>query len=275
MTFRRCALVALFAALAGFAEAAPRRVVSANLCADQLLLALAEPAQIVSLSALAADPTLSPVADQARAYPLNRGVAEELVRLDADLVLIGAHDAPFTRALLAEKKLPIYALPPWRSLAEGRAQIRDLAERLGQTARGEALISEIDAALARARGAAGRPATFLTLHRRGYVPGARTVTTEIAEAAGLRDVSADLGLAAGGFAPLERVIAARPDFLLVSDLDAEAADQGKALLWHPALAALYPPERRLVSADPLTLCAGPATPRAIDALAAEIRARTR
>ncbi len=271
---RRSIFVALL--LAGPAEAeAPRRVVSANLCADQLLLALADRDQIAALSPLAVDPTLSPAVEAARAFPIHRGGAEDLLRAKADLILIGAHDAPFTRAMLAEQGAPVHALPPWKSLAEGRAQIRDLAARLGRAERGESLIDAIDAALERARGAAGRPATFLTFHRRGWSPGAGTVTSEVAVAAGLVDASASVGAERGGFVSLERVIAAAPDLLIVSQAAPGAEDQGQALLSHPALARLYPPSRRLVAPDQLTLCAGPATPQAIDALAAEIRAKTR
>jgi iron complex transport system substrate-binding protein len=271
-----------FSALSGVpcgADAAetrpPRRVVSANLCADQLLLALAEPERIVALSALASDPTLSQAAAQARRFPSTSGSGEELARLSADLVLIGAYDKPFARALLAERDMPVYALSPWSSLEEGRAQIRALAARLGEPERGESIVADIDAALQRAAGAARRSATFVILHRRGYSPGSRTVTSEIARAAGLIDVSAEIGAETGGFVPLEAVAARRPDYLIVSDLDPDAPDQGKALLLHPALAALYPPERRLVSPDPLTLCAGPATPAAIDGLADEIRRKVR
>lgn len=257
------------------AATAPQRVVSANLCADQLLLALVAPQRIVALSSLASDPSLSPVAAEARRHRAIRGSGEEIARLAPDLALIGAYDAPFTRALLKAEHVPVYELAPWRDLKEGRAQIRALADRLGARARGEALVAEIDAALARARGAAGRPATFLTLHRRGYSPGARSVVSEIARAAGLSDIAARVGVENGGFVPLEAVIEARPDFLIVSDLDPAAQDRGQELLLHPALAALYPPEKRLAASDQTTLCAGPATPAAIDALAAEIRAKVR
>ena len=47
---------------------APRRVVSFNQCGDQLVLALADPGQIAGLSPYAADPSLSAVADRARAF---------------------------------------------------------------------------------------------------------------------------------------------------------------------------------------------------------------
>ena len=50
------------------ASDAPRRVVSFNLCADQLVVALADPEQIAGLSPYAADSALSVVADKARAF---------------------------------------------------------------------------------------------------------------------------------------------------------------------------------------------------------------
>ena len=55
---RALACVALVLGLAapGDAADAPRRVVSFNVCADQLVLALAEPDQIAALSPNAADP---------------------------------------------------------------------------------------------------------------------------------------------------------------------------------------------------------------------------
>ena len=43
----------------------------------------------------------------------------------------------------------------------------------------------------------------------------------------------------------------------------------------PRLRATIPPERRLYLPDRLTICGGPATPQAIDALAAEVRAKVR
>ena len=82
------ALAPLGAAAGGEAGAeAPRRVVSINLCTDQLALAVAAPGQLVSVSELARDPALSAMASRAAAIPSNRGRAEEVLALRPDLVL--------------------------------------------------------------------------------------------------------------------------------------------------------------------------------------------
>lgn len=265
--------LALTGSASAFAEAS-RRVISANLCADELVLHLADRSQIASVSALSADPALSTVASQAAGLPKNRGSVEEIVRLQGDLILTGAFLSPFTRAMLTERGVDYMALPPWSSLEDGFGQIRAVAARLGHAERGEELIRRIEAVRDRLKNLAPAPRSFLVLHRRFYSPGRATLTSQMAELAGLRDASADLGLAGGGFARLEQVLTLRPDYLIVSQ-DGGAEDQGSSLLLHPALAALYSADKRLVIPDALTLCAGPSTPALLERLAAEIRAKAR
>ena len=78
----------------------PRRVVSFNICADQLVVALADPAQIAGLSPYATDPTLSAVAEEARAFRRVPWHAESVVPLDPDLVLVGPRDRSVTQRML-------------------------------------------------------------------------------------------------------------------------------------------------------------------------------
>ena len=68
---------------------APRRIVSFNVCADQLVVALAEPGQIAALSPHAINEVLSTVTDKARAYPRTGWTAESVVPFAPDLVLLG------------------------------------------------------------------------------------------------------------------------------------------------------------------------------------------
>jgi len=81
-------------------HAALPTVASINLCADQFVLALADPEQIVTVSWLSADPEESLFASAASRHPLNYGTAEELLRFHPDVVIAGAYTNSFTRALL-------------------------------------------------------------------------------------------------------------------------------------------------------------------------------
>ena len=77
--------------------------------------------------------------------------------------------------------------------------------------------------------------------------------------------------ARGGFVRLEQLVATPPDLILVTTQATAPGDQGEALLAHPALAALYPPDRRILLPERLTVCGGPSLPEAIDWLASEAR----
>ncbi|MET0429811.1 MAG: ABC transporter substrate-binding protein [Microvirga sp.] len=273
--FAGCAALLPGGAVAG----EPRRIVSLNLCADQMLLALADRDQIGSLSPLAADPGLSYLAGRVGALPVNGGKGEAILFGGADLVLTGTFGQQARTALLRRQGLAVVALDPWRSLADGRRQVRMLAARLGHPERGEALVGAIDDALARSRDivpeVAPRPVSVLTYYRRGYVPASESLTGELLRHMGFRLHQEDLSLSRGGLARLEAIVMNPPDFLLLDEAAERAVDNGSALLVHPALAAAVPPGRRLSIPGNLTICGGPSLPAAIDALAREIRAKVR
>lgn len=265
---------ALFAApfVATPAAAAPERprVVSINLCTDQLLLALADPEQILGLSPFVRDPRRSPVRDEAGRYPVLSGTAEEVLVLRPDLVLAGRFTRRATRELLKAHGLNVVEFEAAASIAQVIGQIRRAGALLGHPERAESKVAEIEAAAARARAAALlRPLTVLPLQRRGWVAGRDTLMTSFLEAVGLRNAGAAVGRQ-GGMVTLEGIVALKADMLLVSGGESAAEDQGSALLQHPALKERYPPNRRLVLPEQMTVCGGPAVAAGLDRLAREI-----
>jgi iron complex transport system substrate-binding protein len=266
--------VLLAAGIADPAAAVPARIVSINLCADELLLALADPSQIAALSVYATDPTLSYVADQAAAFRHDAGEAETVVDLKPDLVLAGSFTKRDTRDILGRLGYRVELLPPARSIDEAIAQIRTVAAIVGHADRGEVLIARVEDARRRAEAAAAalpqRPSAAI-YQRRGYVTGGSTLTGDLLSTAGFANAGAPLAGKTGGFVPLERLIAAPPDMIVVTASVKRAEDQGTALLAHPALAALYPPDRRIVLPEKLTVCGGPSLPDALDWLSQQAR----
>jgi iron complex transport system substrate-binding protein len=253
---------------AAFAADTPRRVVSFNLCADQLVLALADPEQIAGLSPYAADPSVSVMADQARGYRRLDWQAESTIALTPDLVLIGDTDRPITKHVLRAQGLRLHEITLIANLAVARRQIAEVAAVLGHAQRGAKLIADIEAARARLAAAPRPPfSTALLVNRGGYTAGARSLAAILLEEAGLKaPPGAPPGY--GSYVPLERLLALHPDVIVLNNLAADARDQGSSNLTHPALAALYPPQRRLVLPTRYTLCGGPALIAAFDYLAA-------
>ena len=269
---RRLLVGCFFLWTAQAAAGGPQRIVSLNKCADQLLVALVEPARIASVSPIATD-EFSFLAERLKEFPANSGRGESILLSNADLVLAGAFESHVRRQLLARQGFDVLVLEVWTRIAEGKEQIRMLGRRLGAEMAGERLIADIDAALAWSRAIAPAPRSVLVLQRRGYTPGDASILTELIRHMGLVPYSDRLGLPDGGMVSLERIVMDPPDYLLLSESDRRGLDQGSALLWHPALVAAVPPERRLFVPANLTICGGPATPYAIDALAAEVRAK--
>ena len=251
------------------------RVASLNLCTDQLLLALADRSQIASLSRLARDPSMSFMAEDAAGFRVNDGGVEPLLFDRPDLVLAGTYGQQEQAALLKRQGFEVLSLGSWSSLEDGRGQVRNLAHRLGHPERGEDLIARIDRALERARGIVRDKRSILVYERGGWVAGARSPLGEILALMGFSPHQEALGLSAGGAARLETIVVIPPDFLLVDADSGKARDNGTALFAHPALADAVPPERRLAIPGRLTICGGPATPAAIDALRAEVQAKVR
>ncbi|MBR1230777.1 ABC transporter substrate-binding protein [Bradyrhizobium sp. AUGA SZCCT0182] len=270
---RRLAVLLAVAALAmpgGSALSAKLpRIVSMNVCSDQLLLSLADPEQILGLSRYSRDAWVA--GDVAR-YPKLSGGAEDVMVLKPDIVVANLYDKRSTRELLKAHGLRLAELPVPRTLPEVKDQIREFGDIVGHPDRAAAQIALLDAALARARQAvAAKHYRVLPLSRRGWVAGSDSFVGSLLAETGLFNTAGDLGFNFGGFASLEAIVSQKPDLLLVSQAGDFARDDGQAFLLHPALARFYPPEKRIVIPERLTECGGVMLAEALDVLTAELK----
>lgn len=275
---RICHLIALCLSLAciggaALAEPAPRRVVSINLCTDQLAMMLAAPGQLVSVSDLAADPHSSAMAEAATAYPVNHGRAEEVYLLDPDLVLAGAYTARATVEMLRSVGIEVVQFAPASSLADTRDRLAQMARVLGQEARGDALIAEFDARLAVLSDSGGDRPRAALYHPNGYTLGGGTLSDDILQAAGFRNLAREIGIKGGGTVPVETLVMAAPD-LLISGTPLPGASRSEALLEHPALEVLRAARAGLRITSPSWICGTPHALDAVDRLVETRRAMT-
>jgi len=256
----------------GAASAAGPRIVSMNVCSDQLVLSLADPNQILGLSRFARDAWQSWAAEKAQNYSLLSRGAEDVLLLKPDLVVVSLFDKRATRDLLKAKGLHLVEFTVPRTLDEVRDQIRAMGDVVQHPDRAEAGIARLDAAIARARAvASAHHYRVLPLERRGFVSGDSSLISSLLTATGLTNAAGELGLGAGGFASLEAIIKLRPDFILVSEAGDRAEDEGRAFLLHPALERFYPEGKRIVLPERLTVCGGVMLADALDRLTAELQ----
>ncbi len=268
------AAVAMFGAVwfaPALATALPR-VASMNVCTDQLLIPLADPEQILGLSRYSRDRFESWAADAAHPYRILSGGAEDILMLRPDVVVASLFDKRSTRELLKQKGLRLAEFAVPRNLEAVKAQIREMGEIVQHPDRAAAEIARLDAAIARARRVVvEKHYSVLPLSRRGWVAGSDSLVSSLLTESGLNNAAGDLGLGTGGFASLETVVNAKPDFLLVPDAGDRAEDDGHAFLLHPALERFYPPNKRIVMPDRLTVCGGVMLAEALDVLVAELK----
>jgi iron complex transport system substrate-binding protein len=243
------ATAALALALAAPAAAAPQRVVSLNLCADQFLVLLLPRERIAALSPLADDPTLSAVADRARGIPRVRPAAETVLPLAPDLAVAGPWGGAGAAAALARRGIPVLRL----GLAEGfeaiEEQLLRVGDAVGEAERARAIAAEMRAALAAIRHRAGEPPRALVWQARGFAPGRGTLADAVLAAAGFANAAPYAGY---GFVPLERLLADPPD-LLVTAPPGGPASLSTAVTQHPAIAAAGIPR---AAVDPALLACG-------------------
>jgi iron complex transport system substrate-binding protein len=247
------------------------RIASINVCTDQLLLTLADPEQIVGLSPYSRDPARSWAAPEASRYPRLSGEAEDVLVLKPDIVVAGRFTKRATRELLKTEGFRVEEFDAVRSLDDTRRQILRMGEIVGHPERAAAAVARIDTAVARTKEAVARkPLRVLSLSRRGWVSGGDSLTSSLLATVGLANAASQLGYKLGGFASLETIVNLKPDLLLLSDKGDFAEDQGTAFLLHPALEQLYPPDKRIVIPERLTVCGGPMLADALTRLVSEV-----
>lgn len=246
------------------ADARPQRIVSLNLCTDELLLRLADPSQIVSVSWLARDPLLSNVPQDARRYPANRGLAEEVLGLEPDLVLAGRYTTPQTVALLRRLGLKVVEFDFPTSVDQSVDLVRRFGAVIGQEQRAAELSERMAKELAafRAKETSASPPTALIYQPNGYTAGAGSLMDSLLATAGLANMATSARHNGYGPLSLEAVARHAPDIVII-DQDSTAPSLARQILEHPVLAALPNPPLTIAIPSRLWICAGPAMVEAV------------
>jgi iron complex transport system substrate-binding protein len=245
----------------------PKRIVSLNLCTDELVLRLADHSNIASITWLSKDPISANVVDLTTDVPINHGLAEEIIPLNPDLVLAGTFTARTAVAMLKATHFPVAEFTVARNIADVRTGIRKMAAIVGESARGESLVASFDQRLASigASTSARRP-TALVFNANGFTVGAGTLVDDIITRAGLDNVAAHMNLGNYTQVPLEAVVRSNVDVLIISARRDGPPSLATALLDHPVLSKLGPKTHIVVLPTNLWSCGGPEVAEAISRL---------
>jgi len=216
------------------------RVASLNLCTDTLLLQYADPQQIASITWLSSDPHLSPFAAYAKQFHQNRGRAEDILRLSVDLVLTGPSTSSTTRALLERLQVKTLHLEDATSIDALSTNVRRLTQAIGQSSRGHRSLQQMSSKLTRlssesAKTPISRWPHAAFLQPNGLTVGPSSLSDELLGYAGYRNSATLMGLKTYQRFPLESLLRAQPNLLVVTTQHRSKPALAQELLRHPAL----------------------------------------
>jgi len=245
----------------------PTRIVSLNMCTDELVLRLADRSRVVSVTWLSRDPKANELANIASSVPVNHGLAEEIIPLDPDLVIAGTFTTRTAVALLKQTRSRLVEVGVPKNLADVEKQIIDMARLLDEPARGQLLVDDMNRRMA-ALGAISFPKrpTAMVFNPNGFTVGAGTLVDDIMTRAGLENVAAQMDLGNYTQIPLEVLVRRAVDVLIVSASRDGPPSLATEMLKHPVLSELGSHTRVVVLPSRLWSCGGPEVVEAISRL---------
>ena len=246
---------------ATFTYAAPQKIVSLNLCTDQLLMLLADPNQIASLSKIVDDPNVSFFAEKSAGFKKNRGDAEEIFVNNPDLVVAGVYTEKATVQILQSLGVRVEIFPIEQNFDDIVKNITKMGLLIGHSDRAKRMIDDFNFRLEElSSGITERPRAAI-YSANGYTTGTDTLSGQILKTAGFRNITEEVGMSFGGTLPLETLIMLKPD-LVITGKAYPGHSRSEEILTHPVLR----PFKTLTQTDAKWICGTPAVLDAVEEL---------
>jgi iron complex transport system substrate-binding protein len=255
--------ILVFSACGAASAQPPKRVVSMNLCTDQMAMLIAGEGQLYSVSYLAGDPGASVLAEQAGKYAVNHGLAEEIFLMQPDLVIAGTFSTRTTVDLLRRLGFRVEEFAPENSFDDVRANLKRMGAILGREQRAAELVAELDRGLARLAANAVPQKSVALYYANSYTSGSGTLADAIVKASGLRNIGDALGFTGTARLPLELLLLADPDLIVAGDSPYEAPALAQENFVHPAYKAIAHGDHTVTVPPKYTICGAPFTLEAV------------
>lgn len=250
------------------------KLVSINLCTDELAMELAKPGQLISVSYIAHDPRQTVYAKKAEKLPVNYGQAEELIALNPDLIISSQYSSRYSKALLEKLGHNVLELPLAHSINDLYRNITLLAKTLQTIQRGQTLITSIKAEIAIIEKTIQNPSgknksrpTVLVYRLGGWISKPPELLDELIHRAGGRNLARSLGQKNWVQISLESIVRLKPDYLIIAHSGRNNNSFSRHFLNHPVF-SFYKNKNRLISIPSAWInCGNPPLTKALKKIA--------
>ena len=216
--------------------AGPKRVASLNLCTDELLLSLADPDQIISLTWLAREESLSPFFEPARPYHQNNGRAGDVIPLNPDLVFLSEFSPANALGLLETVGIKSVVVPEPRTTTQLLENIRAMSSAIDQVKKGEELISLFSSRLKSiVEDKSGQKISALLLSPGIASFGSSAVKIEILKMLNIRVLNQEKPSLANRYLAIEELTRSSPDFVIIDKYSSDYPSVSEEILKHPLI----------------------------------------
>ncbi|MCH9694081.1 MAG: ABC transporter substrate-binding protein [Gammaproteobacteria bacterium] len=258
-------LLALALSNAALAADPVKRVVSLDYCADQFVLKLLPPENILALSP-DATAHYSYMRQLARGIPQVRPIAEDVLLMQPDLIVRSYGGGPRVAHFFERAGVSILQVPYANDVADIQKNMQLMANALGVPERGHEIVADMQQRLQKL---ASRPQLRSTLYMtpNGVTAGSGTLIHEMFEAAGLSNFQREAGWRS---IPIERLAYEQPDRIATAVFGDNTEQTARwSAMRHPIAQRQVQNKPTVVLEGAWTACGGWFLVDAIEALASQ------
>ncbi|HMV83773.1 MAG TPA: ABC transporter substrate-binding protein [Blastocatellia bacterium] len=232
----------------------PRRIVSQTLGTDEILWAICPRERIAGITKIGLAPKYCPIADELRAAGITPiASAEEILQLQPDLIFVASYSRAEIVESLQASGATIFRVANFDAIEDIQQNIRLIAQAIGEEARGDALVAQMNSELAAVRAripVQSAPPRVLLFSLSGNTAGAKTSFDAIVRAAGAVNVVAEKGMTGFPQISAEQIVEWQPDVIVIGAEAAKASDATARLYEHPVVATTAAARnRRIIALD--------------------------
>ena len=242
----------------------PKRIVSINVCADQLVATLVEQERIISLSYLSRDPNSSWLGSLTEKIHINHGTAEEIISLNPDLVVTGAFGFRPTVSILKRLGYRVLELPFAKTIDDISTNLNLLTNAVGNNKKTNALIDRFYEETKKVPISTTEVLPlFVNYETNGWISRDDSLPNHIAQRVGFNTIGRQYEVRTSHKIDLEALLILGPDLINIGYQWNESPALVSEYMQHPALEELLRRTKQINVPDPYWLCGSLKTQDAI------------